>query len=143
MTINCSSSLFDARLNICHNEFIIESDLLSTNAFDQLIYGRVLPALAFIVIVTNTLVICVLSKHQMTSSTNILLMYLSVCVLLTAISPLPFTIYWYSFDNYQLHSFNHRIWLCYLHRYSMQSLPRMLNDMSTLLTVILALQRYV
>lgn len=141
--VSCDpNQLYDARTDECLVEFNFQ---LRTNpnsmeyGVQMFMYGTVFPLLVVLVIITNSLVILVLSSHQMSTATNVVLMYMTITVLLTGLVPLPFTLYWYTFGNDQ--AWDQPLWLCYLHRYGMESLPRMLNCITTLLTVLLAAQR--
>uniref|UniRef100_A0A914X2B6 G-protein coupled receptors family 1 profile domain-containing protein n=2 Tax=Plectus sambesii TaxID=2011161 RepID=A0A914X2B6_9BILA len=142
---NLPNQLFDARDRMCLEDFNFQLMVVNVNStgddLQMAMYGTVFPLLVVLVIITNSLVILVLSNHHMTTSTNIVLLYMTVTVLLTGLIPLPFTLYWYTFGNHE--AWDQPIWLCYLHRYGMESLPRLLNGITTLLTVLLAAQRFV
>lgn len=144
VSCNLSNQMYDKYDHECLENFnlqLLVNENSTEHGLHMVMYGTVFPLLVLLVIITNSLVIMVLSNHHMTTSTNVVLMYMTVTVLLTGLIPLPFTLYWYTFGNYR--AWDQPLWLCFLHRYSMEIFPRMLNGITTLLTVLLAAQRLI
>ncbi|XP_064215211.1 sex peptide receptor isoform X2 [Tribolium castaneum] len=64
------------------------------------LYGYVMPFLLIITIIANTLIVVVLSKRQMRTPTNVVLMAMALCDMFTVLIPAPWLIYMYSFGNH-------------------------------------------
>lgn len=64
------------------------------------LYGYVMPFLLVITIIANTLIVVVLSKRQMRSPTNVVLMAMALCDMFTLLVPAPWLIYMYTFGNH-------------------------------------------
>ena len=104
------------------------------------ILGYLSPFLISVNIVTNTLVVIVLFKKNMRSSTNYILAGMALSDMLTGIFPLPVLIYFYGLGHYNDHI--PYPW-CYIYKYFHEFIPIIFHTASIWLTMGLAIQRYI
>ncbi|TDG42439.1 hypothetical protein AWZ03_011136 [Drosophila navojoa] len=64
------------------------------------LYGYCMPFLLFLTIISNSLIVLVLSKKSMATPTNFVLMGMAICDLLTVAFPAPGLWYMYTFGNH-------------------------------------------
>ena len=65
------------------------------------VYGYIMPVLTTITTIANALIIMVLTRPEMASPTNTVLLSLASCDLLTILLPAPWYIYFYSLQALQ------------------------------------------
>merc|ERR1711899_306358 len=63
--------------------------------------GVIMPILAVIALVSNTIIIIILSRPGMQSPTNIVLLSMAVCDLSTILTPTPWYVYLFSLGYHQ------------------------------------------
>lgn len=102
--------------------------------------GYIAPVLILLTVVTNTLVITVLMKKHMRSPTNVLLAGMAFSDMMTGIIPLPIFIHFFSMGNYK--DYVPMSW-CLPYRMLHDNIPTVFHTASILLTVGLAVQRYI
>lgn len=64
------------------------------------LYGYFVPFLLIITIIANTLIVVVLSKRHMRTPTNVVLMAMAICDMLTLLFPAPWLFYMYTLGNH-------------------------------------------
>ena len=100
-----------------------------------------MPFLMMVTLMSNTIIIIVLSQHNMSSPTNTVLISMAVCDLLTILLPGPWYIYLYLFDGHNSLDWN---WTrCYMFEFSLETTPQIFHTASNWLTLTLAIQRYI
>ncbi|PAV84734.1 hypothetical protein WR25_02880 [Diploscapter pachys] len=109
-----NNAVFDHYLNECVYATLIQFTDQEMEPSMQFIYGYLLPALALVVIATNGVVIWVLNEQKTKRATIDPLLYMAISALLMCLSPLPFTIYYYTLGHFR--DFNESIVVCYLHK---------------------------
>uniref|UniRef100_A0A1I8AHF9 G_PROTEIN_RECEP_F1_2 domain-containing protein n=1 Tax=Steinernema glaseri TaxID=37863 RepID=A0A1I8AHF9_9BILA len=142
--MNCNGSedlFYDSYWNTCTSATMLQFLDSDMTTEITLIYGFLLPILSCLVVVTNGIVIFVLSCQKSKTSTIDPLLAMAVCALCGAIVPLPFTLWYYTFDH--KNDINQHIELCYLHKICMEVLPFFFNTLVTLFTLLLGCQRFV
>ena len=107
----------------------------------QPLFGYVMPFLMMVTLMSNTIIIIVLSQHIMSSPTNTVLMSMAVCDLLTILLPGPWYIYLYMFDGHTSMDWN--LTTCYMFEFSLETTPQIFHTASNWLTLTLATQRYI
>ena len=75
------------------------SSFLGPLNFVKPVYGYVMPVLGILTTFANALIIMVLSRPEMSSSTNTILLAMASSDLLTILLPGPWFIYTYTFDK--------------------------------------------
>lgn len=68
--------------------------------YAQPLYGYLVPFLLIITIIANTLIVVVLSKRHMRTPTNVVLMAMALCDMLTLLFPAPWLFYMYTLGNH-------------------------------------------
>ena len=107
----------------------------------QPIYGYLLPILTLIALFSCSIIMIVLSRPKLlSSSTNVILLSISFCDLLTFICPLPWYMFAYTFENHE--NMTWTTYSCSLFELSIEMLPQLFHTASIWLTLLLALQRY-
>ncbi|TMS37793.1 hypothetical protein L596_004652 [Steinernema carpocapsae] len=142
--MNCNNSpdlFYDSYWNTCTSATMLQFLDSDMTTEITLIYGFLLPVLSGLVVVTNGIVIFVLSCQKSKTSTIDPLLAMAVCALFGAVVPLPFTLWYYTFDH--KNDINQHIELCYLHKICMEVLPFFFNTLVTLFTLLLGGQRFV
>ncbi|XP_017786519.1 PREDICTED: sex peptide receptor [Nicrophorus vespilloides] len=126
--------------NVCSSNYMnITCEVPTTYAVP--LYGYVMPFLLIITIIFNTLIVVVLSKRHMRTPTNVVLMAMALCDMLTLLIPAPWLIYMYTFGNHYK-----PIWpisVCYAWSVMHEVIPNMFHTSSIWLTLALAMQRYI
>ncbi|XP_058974980.1 uncharacterized protein LOC131801037 [Musca domestica] len=64
------------------------------------LYGYCMPFLLIVTVLSNSLIVLILSKKNMSTPTNFVLMGMAICDMLTVIFPAPGLWYMYSFGNH-------------------------------------------
>ncbi|CAG0904877.1 unnamed protein product [Darwinula stevensoni] len=105
------------------------------------LYGYMMPILLVVTVISNTLIILVLSKRHMRTPTNIVLMTMALADLFTMIFPAPWLFYLYTLGNYVRPISPTSA--CYAYAIMMEILPNLFHTASIWLTLALALQRYI
>ncbi|GMT36753.1 hypothetical protein PFISCL1PPCAC_28050, partial [Pristionchus fissidentatus] len=106
------------------------------------IYGKIFPILVIFVILANVMVALVLSKRHMVTPTNVVLKYMAIADLCVGLTPLPWTMFYFTFRNFENHV-NMQLWWCYVQKYSMDAFPPIFHNIAMWLTVLLAGQRFI
>jgi len=103
--------------------------------------GIVMPILAVITLISNTIIIIILSRPGMQSPTNCVLLSMAVCDLCTILIPTPWYMFLYSFGNHADASWSSES--CYLYDLLSITVPQTFHTASNWLTLALAVQRYI
>jgi len=103
--------------------------------------GVIMPILAVITLVSNTIIIIILSRPGMQSPTNIVLLSMAVCDLCTILTPTPWYVYLFSLGYHEDSSWSPLT--CYLYELVCITLPQAFHTASNWLTLALAVQRYI
>ncbi|CAB3406561.1 unnamed protein product [Caenorhabditis bovis] len=140
---NCSDvyAVYDAYTKACIPAQVIQFEDQENEVKMQIIYGIILPILAVLVVCSNSIVIVVLSQQKSKRASVEPLLYMAIYSLLMAISPLPFTIYYYNLSHHL--DFNQTLFMCYLQKVCMEILPFFFNTLVTLFTIMLGIQRFI
>ncbi|CAG9116173.1 unnamed protein product [Plutella xylostella] len=91
--------------------------------------------------VANTLIVVVLSRRHMRTPTNIVLMAMALCDMLTMLFPAPWLFYMYTFGNHYKPLTPPPA--CTAWNYMNEVIPAMFHTASIWLTLALAVQRYI
>ncbi|KAI8033947.1 hypothetical protein M5D96_013279 [Drosophila gunungcola] len=105
------------------------------------LYGYCMPFLLIITIISNSLIVLVLSKKSMATPTNFVLMGMAICDMLTVIFPAPGLWYMYTFGNH--YKPLHPVSMCLAFSIFNEIMPAMCHTISVWLTLALAVQRYI
>ncbi|XP_034488620.1 sex peptide receptor [Drosophila innubila] len=105
------------------------------------LYGYCMPFLLFMTIISNSLIVLVLSKKSMATPTNFVLMGMAICDMLTVVFPAPGLWYMYTFGNH--YKPMHPVSLCLAYSIFNDIMPAMCHTISVWLTLALAVQRYI
>ncbi|XP_030572863.1 sex peptide receptor isoform X1 [Drosophila novamexicana] len=105
------------------------------------LYGYCMPFLLFMTIISNSLIVLVLSKKSMATPTNFVLMGMAICDLLTVVFPAPGLWYMYTFGNH--YKPMHPVSMCLAYSIFNEIMPAMCHTISVWLTLALAVQRYI
>ncbi|KAF8354337.1 sprr-2 [Pristionchus pacificus] len=129
--------------DVCKGECVFEDvHKLSTDpGFEAKIYGKIFPILVIFVVVANILVALVLSKRHMVTPTNVVLKYMAIADLFVGLTPLPWTMFYFTFRN--IENARMELWWCYVQKYSMDAFPPIFHNIAMWLTVLLAGQRFI
>lgn len=108
------------------------------------IYGYLVPAVIVTTMLTNSFIVVVLSRPQLRSPTNCLLLAISVTECLTGLVSLPWFLYYYTFQGYkkEIRDGFPAFW-CRSFMYFSDIVPTIMHTAAIWLTVYLAIQRYV
>ncbi|CAJ0946922.1 unnamed protein product, partial [Mesorhabditis belari] len=108
------------------------------------VYGLAAPLIILVTLVTNTLVVVVLSHRHLRTPTNHILLSMAVTELMTGLSSCPWFLYYYTFGGYRTDETEglNEFW-CRFHPYFAVHLPTIFHTAAIWLTVFLAIQRYV
>ncbi|CCD74119.1 G-protein coupled receptors family 1 profile domain-containing protein [Caenorhabditis elegans] len=140
---NCTEDygVYDGYTQTCVPLQLIQFEDVENDVKLQIIYGIILPVLAVLVVVSNSVVILVLSQQKSKRASVEPLLWMAICSLLMAISPLPFTIYYYNLSHHL--DFNQTLFLCYLQKVCMEIMPFFFNNLVLLFTILLGVQRFI
>ncbi|GMR61701.1 hypothetical protein PMAYCL1PPCAC_31896, partial [Pristionchus mayeri] len=129
--------------DVCRGECeFMEQHRLSVDAsLEEFIYGKIFPILVIFVIVANVMVALVLSKRHMVTPTNVVLKYMAIADLFVGLTPLPWTMFYFTFRNFE--DTHIELWWCYVQKYSMDAFPPIFHNIAMWLTVLLAGQRFI
>ncbi|KAJ6221534.1 hypothetical protein RDWZM_000079 [Blomia tropicalis] len=105
------------------------------------LFGYITPVFFLITVVANIMIVLVLSRPDMRSPTNLVLLSMAVADLLTLIFPVPWYFYMYTLGEYRY--FLHPALLCNLYAYMVDVLPAFFHTASIWCTLLLACQRYI
>ncbi|ALC48934.1 SPR [Drosophila busckii] len=105
------------------------------------LYGYCMPFLLVLTIISNSLIVLVLSKKSMATPTNFVLMGMAITDLLTVLFPAPGLIYMYTFGNH--YKPMHPVSMCHAFSIFNEIMPVMCHTISVWLTLALAVQRYI
>lgn len=100
-----------------------------------------MPFLLVITIIANTLVVVVLSQRHMRTPTNIVLLGMAICDMMTLLVPSPWYFYIYSLGNYD--GILKPAPACYAYNSMHEVIPNFFHTASVWLTLLLAGQRYI
>lgn len=103
--------------------------------------GYAMPLLLVVTIIANTLVVIVLSQRHMRTPTNIVLLGMAICDMMTLLVPSPWYFYIYSLGNYD--SILTPAPACYAYNSMHEVIPNFFHTASIWLTLLLAGQRYI
>lgn len=108
------------------------------------VYGYLAPIVILTTLLTTSFIVVVLSRPQLRSPTNRILLVISVVESLTGLASLPWFLYYYTFRGYvseEIHGLP-PFW-CRSFMYFSDMIPTILHTTAIWLTVYLAIQRYV
>ncbi|KAG4076060.1 hypothetical protein HA402_010855 [Bradysia odoriphaga] len=105
------------------------------------LYGYFAPFLLFTTVTANTLIVLVLSKRNMATPTNLVLMAMALCDMFTILFPAPGLWYMYTFGNH--YKPLAPISACYAWNVFNEVVPATFHTASIWLTLALAVQRYI
>ncbi|XP_063710031.1 sex peptide receptor [Culicoides brevitarsis] len=128
-------------LNFYNNMTYLNVSCESNVQISVIFYGYFFPILLLITVVANSLIVVVLSRRNMASPTNSVLMAMAICDLLTVLFPAPGILYMYTFGNHYK-PIAPAAW-CYLWNAFNEILPALYHTASIWLTLALAVQRYI
>jgi len=103
--------------------------------------GIMMPILAGVTVISNTIIIIILSRPGMQSPTNCVLLSMAVCDLCTILIPTPWYIFLYSLGHHEDNSWTGLS--CYLYDLLCITVPQAFHTASNWLTLALAVQRYI
>ncbi|KHN74794.1 Substance-P receptor [Toxocara canis] len=108
------------------------------------IYGLAAPIIILVTLITNSLVIVVLSHRNLRTPTNHILLAMAIAELMTGLSSCPWFIYYYTLGGFLIdqHEGLNPFW-CRFHSYFAVHFPTIFHTTAIWLTVFLAIQRYV
>jgi len=115
--------------------------LLESNGYEGVINGFLMPFLAFITLIINSLVVVVLLRPHMRTPTNTLLVALAASDTLTSISPVPIWIRFYAGGTRPDEDWVPFKW-CFTYYLLTDYMPSMFHTASVWLTTAVAGQRY-
>ena len=104
-----------------------------------LLFGYVLPNLFALTIITNLLIVAVLSQQHMRTPTNLVLLGMAIADLLTLLIPSPWYIYLFTMGHH--HESIYPVKTCYIFHWMYEILPPLFHTYSIWLTLLLAGQR--
>lgn len=104
-----------------------------------ILFGYLMPVVVILSIVTNLLVVIILTRRHMRNPTNIVLCTLAIVDLLTILIGAPLYFYEYALKHYD----DMNEFICYVHHTLIDTLPVLLHNASIWLTLLLAGQRYI
>jgi len=153
---NSSSELFDnlssgslgnisEQLKRCFEEescYTLDTSLnLGPIYFVYPLLGLIMPILTIITMISNTIIIIILSRQGMQSPTNCVLLSMAVCDLITILIPTPWYIYLYTLGHHEDAEWS--TLTCFLYDLLSVTVPQMFHTASNWLTLALAVQRYI
>jgi len=103
--------------------------------------GLIMPVLTVITMISNTIIIIILSRPGMQSPTNCVLLSMAVCDLITILIPTPWYIYLYTLGYHEDAEWS--TVSCFLYDLLSVTVPQIFHTASNWLTLALALQRYI
>ena len=103
------------------------------------LYGYIMPGFFIITVLANIMIVLVLSRADMRTPTNLVLLAMAVADLLTLVFPVPWYFYMYTLGQY-VHLLHPSI-LCNLYYYMSEILPTFFHTASIWCTLLLACQR--
>ncbi|KAF8376063.1 sprr-3, partial [Pristionchus pacificus] len=133
--------IFDGFTNQCTLAYAMQFEDQDTDLAMKILYGILLPILVLLVIITNGVVILILRTQRISRSPVEPLFWMGISALCMAISPLPYTIYYYNLDHSS--DGQHTEFLCILRKICMEELPFFFNTIITFLTLLLGIQRFI
>ncbi|KAF7490933.1 Sex peptide receptor [Sarcoptes scabiei] len=104
-----------------------------------ILFGYILPNLFVLTIITNLLIVVVLSQTHMRTPTNLVLLAMAISDLLTLLIPSPWYIYLFTFGHH--HESIYPVTTCYTFHWMYEVLPALFHTYSIWLTLLLATQR--
>ncbi|CAN7980208.1 unnamed protein product, partial [Ixodes pacificus] len=102
--------------------------------------GYAMPALLVVTIIANTFVVVVLAQRHMRTPTNIVLLGMAICDMMTLLIPSPWFFYIYTLGNYA--NVLGPAATCYAYNSMNEVIPNSFHTASVWLTLVLAGQRY-
>lgn len=109
-------------------------------ADSDLIYGYVIPMMTVVTLVTNTLIVIVLSRPDMRTPTNIVVMAIAITDVIIMIIPAPWYVYLFAMGNKD--EILYPPLVCYAYQHSTRSVSEVFYFLSTWLNLLLAVQDY-
>ncbi|KAH9529094.1 hypothetical protein DERF_003001 [Dermatophagoides farinae] len=132
----------DFRLPHMHNiTFLLNVSRDIPEKLRILLFGYVLPNLFALTIITNLLIVAVLSQQHMRTPTNLVLLGMAIADLLTLLIPSPWYIYLFTMGHH--HESIYPVKTCYIFHWMYEILPPLFHTYSIWLTLLLAGQRYI
>ncbi|KHN70842.1 FMRFamide receptor [Toxocara canis] len=108
------------------------------------LYGYVMPVIVNITLATNSFIVIVLSKKELRTPTNYVLLAMALSELLTGLSCVPWLLYYYTFQGFETdHENGLPAFWCMMFPYMAFILPSIFHTAAIWLTVYLAVQRYI
>lgn len=103
------------------------------------LFGYITPVFFVITVVANIMIVLVLSRPDMRTPTNLVLLAMAVADLLTLVFPVPWYFYMYTLGQHT--RLLHPAILCNLYLYMSEVLPAFFHTASIWCTLLLACQR--
>ncbi|CAD7090675.1 unnamed protein product [Hermetia illucens] len=128
-------------INKYQNESYMNVSCDTILEYSMPLYGYCTPILLLITVTANTMIVLVLSKRNMATPTNCVLMAMAICDMLTVLFPAPGIFYMYTFGNH--YKPLSPIYACYAYIAFNEIVPAMFHTASIWLTLALAVQRYI
>ncbi|KAI8433662.1 hypothetical protein MSG28_015660 [Choristoneura fumiferana] len=104
-------------------------------------YGYIAPFLLVLTVVANTLIVAVLSRPHMRSPTNVILMAMALCDMLTTLFPAPWNFYMYTLGNH--YKPLGPVAICTTWKYMTHGIPHLFHTASVWMTLALAVHQYI
>lgn len=103
------------------------------------LFGYITPIFFVITVFANIIIVIVLSRPDMKTPTNQVLLAMAVADLMTLVFPVPWYFYLYTLGGYK--NFLHPGWVCYVYNCMNEVLPAFFHTASIWCTLLLACQR--
>lgn len=132
--VNLTLTILHQSRNVLDVEHLYDLDLAVK------LYGYATPVVAFITIILNAAIIAILSKKELRSPTNAILISIAVFDSLTILCPLPWFVKMYSFRSHE--EYPTMPW-CHIYVYLTGFLSTVFHNTVMWLTVMLAIHRYI
>lgn len=120
--------------------FIVNFTHMRSLSLSVPVYGYVTPLLLLITLITNSIVVAVLSRPHMKSPTNFILCAMAISDVITLGTPVPIFMYQYTFGY---HREPVPCFLAHLNVLVTDIIPTIFHSASVWLTLMLAIQRYI
>ena len=109
--------------------------------YAMVMFGYIMPFLLILTIISNSLVVIVLSRKHMITPTNIVLLAMAISDMLTLLFPAPWYFYMYTLGYHD--KILYPTTACYAFHCMIEVLPAFFHTASIWLTLLLAIQRYI
>lgn len=123
----------------CSNDSVYNITKIVPIEYAKVMYGIMMPILVVITLISNSLIIMVMTRRHMQTPTNLVLLWMAVADLLTLLFPSPWYFYMYTLSNHQV--LPHGSLFCNLFTSMIDYIPVIFHNTSIWLTILLAGQR--